>query len=465
MRIIAALLALALALACAPPAFAQDDEERRRRQQEVEKQQELERKEFFGEPSDEWFIDYGAWIRPGWFFFEDGGDNTISRFDFDVRVWGDVRWKVHELYVRLSGIYWQYANEDGPEGDDEEFEGVRGDVVFYQLQLGEALGGPEREWDLSLRAGRQYYRLGSGLVYNNVGDGLTARGAIGPVEFELFGLRSQPHEDDIDRSRPTADSQERFFFGGRVALTAIQDHTPWIAVMIERDRRNEDLAFQNFDFDAEYYGAGIRGELFLDNLFYDVEGWIQRGERFPHLSTSSENVRAWALLVSLQYQFDVQSHPRLEAALMWASGDENRFRITNTLFGNLEGTDDEAFLGFGWIQTGYSLAPYLSNLRIFRIGGAIRPLEGVEFLEGTLDHLEVGAMFYHYRKDESDGGISDPFAGFDSASIGHEFDLYLQWAVFSDLTLSVRYGVFFPGSAYEDDGSRPFFSISTIFSF
>lgn len=463
MRTVAALLVLIHAA----PAFAQDDEERRRRQQEIEKQQELERREFFGEPSDEWYIDYGAWIRPGWFFFEDGGDNRISRADFDVRVWGDVRWKVHELYVRLSGLYWQYANEDGPEGDDQEFEGPRGDVVFYQIQLGEALGGPERSWDLVARAGRQYYRLGGGLVYNNVADGLTLRGSVGPVEFELFGLRSQPHEDDIDRSRPTADSQERYFFGGKVSLTAIQDHTPWIAVMIERDHKEErpSLTFQDFEFDADYYGAGIKGQLFVDNLFYDVEGWIQRGERFPHLSNDAEDVEAWALLVSLAYQFESTSHPRLEAALMWASGDENRFRITNTLFGNLAGTDDEAFLGFGWIQTGYALAPYLSNLRILKIGGSIRPLEGVEFLEGSLDRLEIGAAFYHYRKDESDGGISDPFAGFDSASIGHELDVYLQWAIFSDLSLSLRYGVFFPGSAYDDDGSRPFFSISTIFSF
>ncbi|MBI2901184.1 MAG: alginate export family protein [Planctomycetes bacterium] len=459
------LAAVALLLAPAT-ALAQQDEETRRRQQEAEKLRDLEKREFFGEPSREFYLDYGAWLRPGWFSFRDGGGRDVSRFDFDVRLWGDVRYDVHQFYARLRTVYSHYANEDGPEGRDDVWDGPAGDVVFYQLLLGEWLGDPERWWDLSLRAGRQYERLGSGLVYNGVGDGLALRGRLGPVEFDLFGLRSVPQEDDLDASRPTADDQNRYFAGGTVSLRAIADHTPFLAVLVERDRADDGDEFQEYDFDAEYYGAGIHGQLFLDGLTYEVEGWIQRGSRFAFLQTGTpEDVRAYAFLASLEYVFDIPTHPRVRIGYMLGTGDPDRFRITNTALGNTAGTDDEAFLGFGYIPTGYSLAPLLSNLRIFRAGASWRPLEDVELWELQFDQLEVGLDFYHYRKDHAGGGISDPYAGFDDGRIGYEVDFYLHWGVLSDLSVSARMGFFFPGAAYEDDGVRPFYSFSAVFSF
>lgn len=449
-----------------PMTLLAQDEETRRRQQEAERLRELERKEFFGEPSDQLALDYGAWFRPGWFVFRDGSGRDTSRLDLDLRLWVDLRYGVHQVYARARTVYMKYANGDGPEDRDEILDGPAGDVVFYQILLGELLGEPDRIWDLSIRAGRQYVRLASGLVYNSVGDGLSLRGHVGPVEFDFFGLRSIENEDDIDISRREADNQERYFVGGRVGLTLIAEHTPFLAFMIERDRADDADDFQEYEFDAEYYGAGIRGQLFLEGLYYDVEGWLQRGSRFAHLQTGSpEDVKAFALLASIEYQAPLPTKPRFVVGYMFGSGDEDRFRITNSLFGNIAGTDDEAFLGFGYLPTGYSLAPLLSNLHVVRLGAAFRPLESVDALELGWDQLEFGVDFYYYRKHEAEGGISDPFAGFESDRIGHEIDVYLQWAVLSDMSLSARAGWFFPGAAYAEDGVRPFFSFSAVFSF
>lgn len=444
--------------------LSQDDQPRRR-QDEIEKLQELEKREFYGEPSDELYVDYGAWFRPSWFSLRDGSDQGISRTDYDTRVWGDARYGPHRAYLRLSSVYWTYTHNDGPEFDDHELEGPRLDVGFYEVRLGEALAGPDRPWNLALRGGRQYVRLGSGLVYNNIGDGLTVRGERAPFSSEFFALRSQPHEDDIDRSRPNSDDQKRTFVGGRVDFTAISDHTPFLAFMVERDRLGErpGNALSDFTFDAEYYGAGMHGVLFAKGLVYDVEGWLQRGERFASLQRDSpEDVDAHAVVASLEYTLDATTHPRFRTGLMRGSGDDDRFRITNTTFGNTAGTDDNAFLGFGFVPTGYSLAPYLSNLQIWRAGGSIRPLDG---MKGWDAEFEIGFDLYFYRKLERGGGISDPFAGFTSTRIGREYDAYLNWAMLSDLSLSVRYGLFDPSSAYQEDDFRPYSALSLLFSF
>ncbi len=446
--------------------YAQQDEESRRRQQEAERLQELERREFFGEPSEAFFFDYGAWLRPGWFVFRDGAQRDISRSDLDLRLWIDLRYGPHQLYARARTVYMKYANGDGPEDRDEIVDGPAGDVVFYQLLLGELLGSPDRIWDASLRAGRQYVRLASGLVFNGVGDGLSARGSVGPVEIDLFGLRAIENEDDIDVSRPEADNQFRYFVGGKATVRAIADHAPFLAFLVERDRGDDGEEFQEYEFDAEYYGAGIRGQLFLEGLIYDIEGWLQRGSRFAFLQTGRpEDVKAFALLASLEYSISVRTHPQVRVGFLWGSGDPDRFRITNTELGNVSGTDDEAFLGFGYLPTGYALAPLLSNLRILRAGASFRPLEGLDLWELGWDTLEIGVEYYHYRKDHAQGGISDPFAGFESDRIGQELDVFLQWAVLSDVSVSARAGWFFPGSAYEEDRVRPFYSFSVVFSF
>ncbi len=448
-------------------ALAQIQDDSRRRQQEIEKIRDLEMREFYGDPIDHFYFDYGLWVRPGWVSYEDGRGTESSQSDLDTRLWFDMRFGVHQLYGRLIVDYYNYAHGDSPDGDDHELDGPRGDVIFYQVHLGELLGTPDRTWDFVARAGRQYVQLGSGLVYNNIADGLTLRGNVGSFPFELFALRSGTHEDDLDQSRPNPDETERLFFGGTLKYTGIPDQLPYLAVLIERDRLDEDPenTFQDYEFDAEYFGLGMQGRI-AENFFYEVEAWYQSGERFAHLQTGSgEDVGAFAFVSSLEHRFHARTLPTLELGVMFGSGDSDRFRVLNSEFGNRIGTSDRAFIGFGYIPTGYSLAPYLSNLWIFHLGGSIRPLMEKTVATVPMDGLELSLDFYGYRKHREKGGISDPSADFEHAGIGYEVDFTVNWDILSDVSLLARLGIFKPGSAYDLDDTRQYVSFSLLLAF
>ncbi len=460
-------LAAAILLVTGLPVGAQGQEDGQQRQQELEKLREMEKREFYGEPVDHFYFDYGAWVRPGWFSYEDGSGSETSQADIDVRLWLDMRYGVHQLYARIITDYSNYAHNDGPDGDDHDLDGPRPDVLFYQIHLGELIGEPDRNWDLTARAGRQYLQFGGGLVFNNIADGIVLRGNVGSFPFELFGLRSMTHENDLDQSRPNPDETERIFIGGAVRYTGILDQLPYLAVLVERDRLDEDPenGFQDYEFDAEYFGLGMEGKI-AEGFFYEWEAWYQTGERFAHLQTDSgEDIEAFAFTSSLEYRFYSRTHPVLELGVMFGSGDADRFRILNSEFGNQIGTSDRAFLGFGYIPTGYSLSPYLSNLWIFHLGGSIRPLMEETVFTVPMDGLELSLDFYYYRKHLEEGGISDPYADFEHAEIGYEVDFSVNWTVFSDVNFMGRSGFFKPGSAYDRDEVRSYVSLSLLFAF
>jgi hypothetical protein len=61
--------------------------------------------------------------------------------------------------------------------------------------------------------------------------------------------------------------------------------------------------------------------------------------------------------------------------------------------------------------------------------------------------------------------ISDPRSFNNSADIGTEVDVFLRWRIFSDLGISINYGVFMPGKAYDERSNRNFVSAGLTFSF
>ena len=153
--------------------------------------------------------------------------------------------------------------------------------------------------------------------------------------------------------------------------------------------------------------------------------------------------------------------PTLLLQYMYGSGDPDRQSTTDALAGNQAGTDDHGFLSFGFVQTGYSLFPRVSNIHILRIGGTLRPLESVDWLH----KLQVGVFGYLYRKAQSESPISDSRAFLDDADIGKEVDLTLRWRIYSDLGFSLNYGCFFPGDAYQETKARNFLSLGMTYSF
>jgi hypothetical protein len=64
----------------------------------------------------------------------------------------------------------------------------------------------------------------------------------------------------------------------------------------------------------------------------------------------------------------------------------------------------------------------------------------------------------------------DPQAPIDEPTLegrylGWEPDVYINWQITSDVTLALRYGIFFPSSDVISDESRQFFFAGLTFAF
>ena len=102
----------------------------------------------------------------------------------------------------------------------------------------------------------------------------------------------------------------------------------------------------------------------------------------------------------------------------------------------------------------------MSNVLILRLGGVTFPLpESKRF-----DRLQLGADFFVFSKMAQDAPIDEPT--FDKRFLGVEPDFFLNWQITSDVTLALRYGIFFPGAAIvSDDKPRQFFGAGVTYAF
>jgi hypothetical protein len=164
---------------------------------------------------------------------------------------------------------------------------------------------------------------------------------------------------------------------------------------------------------------------------------------------------------ALEYYFQTDMHPKLTAEYLYASGDRDRATsATSTVGGNLIGTRDNAFNAFGFRDTGLAAAPKMSNLNLYSLGGGFFPLEKMELFR----KMEIGTKVFFYQKP-STGPISDTSATKDHRWVGWEWDVYCDWRITSDVIWTIRYGNFFPGSAYPDRDCRGFLYTAVTFSF
>jgi hypothetical protein len=377
---------------------------------------------------------------------------------YDLRLWGELTIeRRYTAYLRLQSDHVDFSSGDQFEGeDDDRTHALRVDQAFVQADWG---GDGE---DFVVRAGRQFLTVGRGLLFNAVAYGAHASYAAGRWGVRGFLAHSLPHDDDIDRSLPNADDSRRGFAAVEVSYLPAPYQRVYLVTLVERDFNDEDPEdpFQDWGYNARYVALGARGTI-SGGLGYSAEGIFQFGTSVAAGTTQEEDIRAWALLATLDYRFDSPTSAYLALEYLFGSGDPDRGSVTDTAAGNQAGTDDEGFLAFGYVHTGFSLFPRVSNLHILKFGGSLRPLAGVE----AFRVLEVGMYAYGYWKDEPSGAISDPRATLAEREVGRELDLFLRWRVFSDVGMTLHFGRFWPGDAYADDDPRDFAGASVTYSF
>lgn len=403
--------------------------------------------------------DVGGWLHGEFVTLDDPPEESERTLRYlDLRLWGELRiHQTYTAYVRLQTDYVDFNSGDQFEGsDDNEFRFLYVDQAWVEGDWS------TRERDLVVRAGRQFISLGRGLLFNQVAYGVVGEWAEGRWGARVFGAHTIVHDDDIDQSLPNHDDSRRAFGAAQLDYVLSGDHRAYALFMLEKDLNDEDPEdpTQDWTYDAQYFGLGLRGDFFR-RLGYHVEAVYQTGESVAAGTDDSEDIQAFSLTFLLEYRFEAPTSPAVLFEYLYGSGDADRGSVTDVAAGNAAGSDDEGFLAFGYLQTGYALFPRVSNIHILRLGASLRPFESSELAR----YLEVGVFGYLYRKDESAAPISDPRSFNDDSEIGTEIDLFLRWRVLSDLGLSINFGRFMPGDAYDDTDGRNFFSAGFTYGF
>jgi hypothetical protein len=454
-------------------AFSQQTEAERRIEDAKRKDLEITEQRILREEM-QFYIDHGGWLSAN-FSFNSNDDNNQDEtdlayrtHDIDLRYWfrGTLLGVLEDrpendfyFYLRVKNK-WIYKDPSDAENGVENFdyEGMLLDMGYINLDFAPLF---------NLRAGRQYMRLGRGIAYNNVHDGIEFSSSYSKFDAKVFVSTTKRGEDNIDYSVPGYDREaDRNFVGVETNILTIPGHRPYAYVLVEEDYSKEepdDVTYE-YDYDGTYIGLGSRGQLIKD-MRYWIEVIRETGNSYRYDNTSSrEEIKAWALDIGASYYWNIDSHPVFTLEYAYGSGDADRQNVTNTVDGNTA-DDDTNFLYFGYYPGGYALAPRLSNIRVFGIGASFKPLELLKEKAADFGDFQVGTKCYAYRKDKADGGISDVDATQTNKDIGYELDVYASWRILSDLMWSLQYGNFHPGKAYPNKDNENYLYTNLVLSF
>jgi len=484
-----------LLLAAASPAAGQDatDQQRlQRRLRQIERDYLLQANPAMN-LAERARVDYGAILTTGFLAVDDDDQNTRILRQHDAQFFGYLNVDgVHEAFGRLRLTYNDFNSGDSFDGDGDELENPLSDRWWYRFSLREAIErseGVRSPIDLRIQVGRQYVDWASGMTLSEQLYAGRAWLELGP-DWELQGVVGQTPASsviDFDSSRTAFDDDtERLFLGGMLAYRGIEGHTPYIYVLHQQDRNDEN--FDNisvdvgailpvnfptaFDYDATYWALGSTGRVH-EHLDYEVEAILQTGEGLSNsfdpaapgvpAAQTREDILAWAARGQLTYRRNDIQRTRFELETIFASGDDDRaLHTSNTFGGNTSGTDDNAFNAFGFQNTGLAFAGTVSNLAMGRLGVSTFPWRGLE--SNVTRRLELGADLFVFNKLDANAPIDEP-TGTDTF-LGVETDVYANWRLTSDVAVFARYGVFFPGKAIQaDKDARHFFFTGVSYSF
>jgi hypothetical protein len=474
------VVAVAAVISLAPRAArAQASVERFERQLELLRRENTERALANVPPEQRALIDYGGFLSFNYFSIDDAAlDNHILR-QYDVVGYARLNLDgAHELYLRGSTGYQDFNDQDSFNGFGDEIIDPDLDRAFYRFDLNgwqRAHGRTITEWNLITQGGRDLAYWGNGLALSQVIDGARVNAEWGGNTVELIAGVTPTRTVDIDSSRPNFDHNTRRGFYGAMLSRQVGDHRPFVYGLLQRDYNEDDVAFTGgvrteYDYNSHYLGVGSTGNI-TDKLLYGVELVYEGGDTLSNsfaiagptlvqIPQTRDAIRAVAADARLDYLLLDRRRTRFSAELIAASGDSDRLNSTNTFGGNLHDTTDRAFNAFGLLNTGLAFAPAVSNVLILRVGAVTFPLPD----HSLFDRLQVGADFFVYSKMSHDAPIDEPTV--DKRYLGVEPDFFLNWQVSSDVTLNLRYGIFFPGSAIvSDEKTRQFFGAGVTYAF
>jgi len=418
----------------------------------------------------------GGWFSFAMFKYDDqnaaGGGTFRTLRQSELRLWGGAQiGDAHKFYVRAMTGYddWNAGTSPLPYRGDNYRE-PKIERAWYELDVANLLAhmtGNKQDFGMKLTVGRQLMDIGTGLALSMPLDAVAADVEFGQWQVNTFiGKSIANMYNPVDTSADLNGQHRRCMWGLELAYNGLDNHRPFIYYLDNKDHshpRPRD-ANQKYGYSSRYVGLGSEGILCLDNLEYRAEMVWQTGKTYSDGSISGrDEICAWAADVQLAYYFQKPTKPKVWFEYIYASGDNDRDSV-NTTSGNRAGTKDHAFGAFGFRDTGIALAPRISNIHIFQLGGSFVPFEKTKLFK----QMEIGSKVFFYQRAAASGAISDPIISSTNGSrwLGWEWDIYCDWRITSDLSLTVRYGVFQPGAAYDSrNDCRHFLYTALTYSF
>jgi len=419
-------------------------------------------------PKQNTMFQYGGFYFPSYLQTTDTADGNIHVSRQDLRLWGQLDIdEVHKVFARMKMSYTDFASGDaGPLGRGHDLDGPDVDVAYYELDLARAMqkyGGQTWPAVVKIRGGRQFITLGRGLVMADTLDAGSFDFGTKDFFFTGFAGVTPDGRQDIDFSTPNNSHSHRHFYGLEADYKGIPGHTPYYYMVIQNGGPDLDgvNVAQDYTYHSNYHGIGLKGSLAPD-LKYGVEHVWEFGHGSPDaVKGEDERIDANAFDAELDYYIHAPCKPQAQIEYAYASGDKDRRSAMTALGGNRAGTSDEAFQGFSYVNSGLALMSRFSNLQFVRLGSRFTPYDKKE----GLGRIDVGFNHYFQFKASPDGPIDDFRANRDASSIGQETDVFLEWKILSDLALTVHYGHFWPGAAYEERHGRNFLFTALTISF
>jgi hypothetical protein len=424
-------------------------------------------------------LDYGGYLSFGYLSVDDNrNDNHILR---QYELIGYARANLdgaNEVFIRARAGYRDFNDKDSFDGRGDELIDPDLDRAYYRFDLSKYnaayKGQSAGDFNFVFQAGRDLVYWANGLTLSVPLDGVIADLTFGKVTLQLIAGVTPTRTVDFDQTRPAFDyNTRRGFYGGMVSAQ-LGIHRPYAYALLQRDYNDEDSRLIDgklvrFQYDSFYLGAGSTGAL-TDRLAYGAElvfeGGQTKSSNFAEIDgqtvsvpQTKDNIRAWAADLRMDYVFPGPRRTRIVAEGIFASGDPDRTTTSGTVGGNRSGTDDHAFNSLGLINTGLAFAPQVSNLMAFRLGASFFPAPDTS----AFQRMQIGTDFFVFSKMRENAPINEPTS--DDRYLGVEPDVFMNWQITNDVSLALRYGVFFPGSAIIDDRARQFFYAGITYAF
>jgi hypothetical protein len=473
-----ALLLFALALSLAPSVFAQSNLQLRYQQQLDQIRRETAEMINPSVPAGERLqIDYGAYITLSYLSADDPYNNNHGLREADLVGYANINLDdVQDVYFRGRLTWQDYNPGDNFTGDgDYQFHAVV-DRAYYRFDLQRAMSayqGKDVDYDVAFQGGRQLIYWGTGLTLVQTLDSIDTHLSYKTFDMQLMGGVTPANTIDYDPTRPQYDSNTHRGFYGLMLSKQIGQQRPYLYFLTQQDYNHNYILKTGpiqtmFHYDSYYVGAGSAGTI-GERLSYGLEGVFEGGKGLSNSFTTNgglaqvpqtkDTIQAFAGDFRLDYVMSDSGKSHVGFEEIFATGDTDRRNTVNTFGGNTSGTKDTAFNAFGQVNNGLAFAPAISNITITRFGFSTFPLANASSFRA----MQSGLDLFFYTKFSDYAPIDE--VSLNKGYLGFEPDIYVNWQVRSDVTLSVRYGIFFPGVALPSHDARQFLYGGLTFGF